>query len=125
MCLKVLPKYESKILYVKLKIWQEHKTKKTFKKTLKKTLKLKYFFKRLEVLKTILALQKGKRLCNNLMSPDLVKADIFLFHPCFIIHCLIDYYYCYLEEKPFFLEYFLTRKNLFMIELLPSIFVGP
>ena len=40
-------------------------------------LKLKWFFKRLEVLKTILSLQKSKRLCNDVMNPDLTKADIF------------------------------------------------
>ena len=28
-------------------------------------------------MKTILTLQKGKRLCNDLASPDLTKADIF------------------------------------------------
>ena len=72
MCLKVLPIYEVlQLLNIKLYIWPERRGSGTT------YLKLKQFLKRLEVLKTILTLQKGKSSCNDLASPDLTKADIF------------------------------------------------
>ena len=61
MCLKVLPIYEA--------LQQECRGSGTT------SLQRKEFLKQLEVLKTILTLQKG--LCNDLASPDLTKADIF------------------------------------------------